>query len=248
MINNEVTSMQTVILAGGFGTRFFGITKSTPKPMIEVNGQPLIVHVMKVYVSQGYKEFIICTGYLSEVIREYFKKYCVKDIGEYSILNLPEIGEVKAAIIDTGLDSTTAKRLELVRKYLNETFFLTYADGISDIDLNELLKVHQAGGYTVTLTTVPIKDQFGSLILNENKVVSFQEKKQKHWINAGFMVCNQSIFRYLKSSEMLEVGTLPEIAEAGELGAYKHIGFWKCVDNIQDKLELEKHLEEKGKQ
>lgn len=240
--------MQVVIFAGGFGSRFLNMTQTVPKPLIMIHNQPLITYVIDIYASQGHRDFIICTGYLSEVISDYFSKLYLRDNAPYKVYDIPQIGEVNIIIEDTGLASSTAKRLEMVRGYLDNVFMMTYADGVSNVNLDEVLKLHEAGQYTVTLTSIPVKDQFGSLVLEENTVVSFQEKKQEHWINGGFMVCNSSIFECLEPSEMLEVGTLPKLAASGKLGAYKHLGFWKCVDNIQNKLELEDHLEKKGRE
>lgn len=240
--------MQVVIFAGGFGTRFLNMTQTVPKPLIMIHNQPLITYVMDVYVAQGHRDFIICTGYLSDAISDFFANFYLRDSAPYKVYDIPGMGEVNVIIEDTGMSSSTAKRLEMVRHYLSDVFLLTYADGVSNVKIDEVLKLHEAGQYTVTLTSISVKDQFGSLILNENTVVSFQEKKQEHWINGGFMVCSSSIFEYLDSSEMLEIGTLPKLAAEGKLGAYKHSGFWKCVDNIQNKLELEDYLEKKGRE
>ena len=238
--------MQVVLLAGGRGSRLLNLTEQIPKPMVEISKTPLIVHVMSIFTSRGYNTFLICTGYLSEVIVNYFSQYKHGIKGIYGIYLHPLLGEIKLAFSDGGESSTTAKRLFLLEKFLDDQFMLTYADGVGDVDLNEVIRRHLKNNCIATISAVKVTDPFGSLIIAGDKVTGFLEKKEEHWINGGFILCDKKIFQYIDTSKMLEEYTFPKLAIEGKLGVYKHKGFWQCVDNIHHKMELEKIIREKG--
>lgn len=238
--------MQVIILAGGRGSRFLNLTGQIPKPMVEISSTPLILHVMSIYTSRGYNTFLICTGYLSEVIINYFSQYRHGTMGIYGIYIHPLLGEVKLAFSDGGESSTTAKRLLLLEELLEDQFMLTYADGVADVDLNRVVRSHLNNNCVATITAVKVTDPFGSLVIEGNKVAGFLEKKAERWINGGFMLCDKDILKYIDTNKMLEEYTFPQLAREGKLGVYKHEGFWRCVDNIYHKLELEKIVKEKG--
>ena len=238
--------MQVIILAGGRGSRFLNLTDQIPKPMVKIAEMPLIVHVMSVYTSRGYNMFLICTGYLSKVIVNYFSQYRHGTEGIYGIYTHPLLGEIKLAFSDGGETCTTAKRLLLLKDILDDKFMLTYADGVADVDLNGVMCSHLKGNCIATISAVKVTDPFGSLVIRNDKVTGFLEKKEERWINGGFMLCDKMILQYIDTSKMLEEYTFPLLASEGILGVYKHEGFWKCVDNIHHKLELEKLIREKG--
>tara|TARA_B100000902_G_C27151860_1_gene834171 strand:- start:31 stop:729 length:699 start_codon:yes stop_codon:yes gene_type:complete len=221
--------MKVVILAGGKGTRISEYTKSIPKPMIKIKKYPLIFHVMKIYAKHGYKDFIIATGYKNKIIKRYFKK---------------KIRDWKIKIVFTGLNTMTGGRIKRLKNYLNgERFFLTYGDGVSSVDLKKLLKFHKKNKSTVTLTAVRPPARFGAIKIKGNKVNVFREKSalDEGWINGGFFVMEQEVFKYLKNDNTyLEREPLTQLGKKGKLFAFKHYGFWKCVDTKRDKVELEK--------
>jgi glucose-1-phosphate cytidylyltransferase len=244
--------MKVVILAGGLGTRLSEETGIRPKPMVEIGGKPIIWHIMKFYSSFGYNDFIICTGYKGYMIKEYFHHY-FQHIADVTINfrenrveyhNKPE--ELwNVSLVDTGLHNMTGSRIKQVRDYVgNERFMLTYGDGLSDVDLDKLLEFHIANGKLVTLTSVQPAGRFGALKLDDdNKILSFQEKLKGDgsWINGGFFVVEPGAFDYIGDGpdEVWERNPLESLARDGQLMAYRHHGFWKPMDTIRDKIELE---------
>lgn len=250
--------MKVVILAGGYGTRISEESVIKPKPMINIGNMPILLHIMKYYYSQGFNEFIICAGYKQEFIKQYFDNYLVNNCNiqfdftnsfKKTFLDDSNVEKWKISVIDTGINTQTAGRLLKIKKYLNndENFFFTYGDGLSDVNLNNLLKFHLKNKAICTLTSVSKQERFGTLTLNDEKITDFSEKKMNGgWINAGFMVLNKKIFDYLSSDlESFEFDILPKLVLSNSLYAFKHNGFWKCMDTLKDKNELEKIWEEK---
>ena len=228
--------MKVVILCGGSGSRIAQETKNMPKTMIKVGGKPLLLHIIEHYKKFGFEDFILACGYKFKVISNYLKK--------------KRIGNVKA--IYTGEKTLTGKRLFKLKKYLKneEDFMLTYGDGISNINLNHLLKFHLKTKKVGTVTAVNLPSTFGELIMSKNNVKRFNEKKinKKSWINGGFFVFNKKVFNFLSSVDsMLEDQLMNSLVKNKQLVAFKHKGFWKCVDNYKDKIELEKLLKKKRK-
>ncbi len=216
--------MKVVILAGGFGTRLSEYTDSIPKPMVPIGGKPMIEHIMGIYASYGHKEFYIALGYKGEVIKEHFKNF-KKDW--------------KINLIDTGADTYTGGRLKRLEEYLSkETFLLTYGDGLSNIDINELIKFHELHKKIITISAVRPPARFGSLSLKGSEVLKFKEKTQlgESWINGGFFVINPKFFNFLKGDEtVLESAPLEKMTDLKEIKAFKHEGFWQCMDHKLDK-------------
>lgn len=242
--------MKVVILAGGLGTRLSEETQIRPKPMVEIGGIPIIEHIMQRYALFGHKEFIILLGYKGNYIKNYFREklYCQGnisiDFGSKSEENWGgRQNDWKVHLIDTGEHSLTSSRVIQAQELLNdETFFLTYGDGLSDINFDKLLKHHKENDGVVTLSSVQPKGRFGNITFSENKVLNFREKSTENsgWINGGFFVCEKEVFDYLTPNTMLEDADLPNIAEKGKLVAYKHTGFWQCMDTLSDKNALER--------
>ena len=245
--------MKVVIFAGGLGTRLAEETDVRPKPMVEVGGKPMIWHIMKIYSHYGFNEFIICLGYKGYQIKEYFMNYFLhnSDITIDVAKNVMEVHgnhseNFKVTLVETGATTKTAGRLKKVQKYIgNEPFFLTYGDGVADIDISELLAFHKAHGKMATVTAVSLEARFGGMELEDNgNVAAFREKAkdESKWINAGFFVLNPEVFNLMdgEMGEMMwEDEPLEQMTMANELVAYKHFGFWKCMDALRDKLELE---------
>ena len=240
--------MKVVILAGGLGTRIMEQSKVKPKPMIEIGDMPILWHIMKGYSYFGYNDFIICAGYKQHIIKEWFYNYFVNtnDIqfdfsngkNEISILD-NKTESWKVSIIDTGYSTMTGGRLKRVEKYINnETFMLTYGDGVCDVDINDLVKFHQSHKKVATLTSVVQSQQKGVLDINMyGAVKSFREKNKNDGakINAGFMVLEPDIFKYLKDDKtVLEAEPLEQLAKKGELMSYNHTGFWQCMDSLKE--------------
>ncbi len=223
--------MKVVILAGGKGSRLSEYTKKIPKPMVKIKGIPIIVHIMKIYAKFGYKDFIIAAGFKSKIIKDYFKK---------------KIFDWKIEVIDTGLNSMTGGRVRRLKSVLkNEKFFLTYGDGIANINLKKLLKFHIRCKSTVTLTAVRPPARFGAIIIKGKKVSVFREKSvlDQGWINGGFFVVEPAIFKYLKNDQVvLENFPLTKLGKEKKLYAYKHKSLWYCMDTVRDKEILEKKL------
>ena len=246
--------MKVVILAGGLGTRISEESHLKPKPMIEIGGQPILWHIMKYYSGFGFHDFVICCGYKGHIIKEYFADYYLhrSDVTfDFSAENRMTVHANVAepwrvTLVDTGLNTQTGGRVKRVQKYLGEeTFLLTYGDGVSDVDLNALLKQHRSSGKTVTLTGIQPGGRFGVLDLDEEgtTVSGFREKAKEDggWINGGFMVMEPEVFPYLSANEgcVLERRPLETLAAEGKLGIYKHPGFWQCMDTQRDKGMLE---------
>lgn len=242
--------MQVVIFAGWLWTRLSEETSLRPKPMVEIGGKPILWHIMKIYASYGYTEFIVCLGYKGYMIKEWFANYFLHnsditiDIGENEIKVLNKNSEDwKVTLIDTGAETMTGGRLKRVSPYIEEdTFMLTYGDGVSDINIHELVKFHQEHGKLATLTSIQPAGKFGRLMLDWNKVVEFAEKKDNEsaWINGGFMVLNKKVIDYISGDEMpFEKDPLENIALDDELMTYKHHGFWYAMDTLQNKNTLE---------
>ena len=245
--------MKVVILAGGLGTRLMEETEARPKPMVEIGGKPILWHIMKMYEAYDFRDFIVCLGYKSQFIKEYFLNYYLYNsditvnLSENKVdVHLSKSESLNITLVDTGLITNTAGRIKRVEKYIDgDTFMLTYGDGVADIDLRLLLEFHYSHGKLATLTSVQIPGRFGNLITNDSGLVtSFVEKPVGDgvWINAGFFVLNKGVFDYLgddMDSIQWEKGPLIEISGEGQLVAYKHCGFWKCMDALRDRMELE---------
>lgn len=242
--------MKAVILAGGFGTRISEETHLRPKPMVEIGGMPIIWHIMKHYGQHGINDFVICLGYKGYLIKEFFSNYALHssnvtfDLASGKALthaNNPE--PWKITLVDTGDDSQTGRRLHRVSDYVaSEDFCLTYGDGVSNVDLSSLIRVHQMSDNSVTLTAIRPPSRYGAINLENDKVVQFSEKPKsgEEYINGGFFVVSPSALQYLSSeNQSWEADILPKIAEAGELGAYKHKGFWQSMDTLRDRNLLE---------
>ena len=244
--------MKVVILAGGFGTRLAEETRLVPKPMVEIGGKPILWHIMKSYSYYGFNEFVILTGYKSHVIKDYFVHYYQQysDITVDMLNNSVEIHKMQTepwnvTMLYTGQDTMTGSRVKKAQEYIgNNRFMLTYGDGVSDIDISELIKCHEKSGKILTLSAVKPTGRFGALEFDSgNKIASFQEKPQGDgaWINGGFMVCEPKVFDYIdekSNSVILERGPLEALAKEGQLNAYKHDGFWKPMDTLKDKNDL----------
>ena len=227
--------MKVVILAGGFGTRISEYTKTIPKPMIPINKVPILIHLINHYRKYNFNDFYIATGYKSNVIKNYFNKNKIKNC--------------KINLIDTGLNTMTGGRLKRLSKYLgNETFLMTYGDGLSNVNIKKLVKFHKQKKKLVTLTAVRPPARFGAIKITNNKVRYFKEKSSldEGWINGGFFVIEPKIFRYIKNDKTyLERSPLEKIASKGQLTAFKHDGFWQCMDTLRDKEILEKKIKDK---
>ena len=236
--------MKVVILAGGFGTRLSEYTDTIPKPMVPIGGKPIIEHIMRWYMSFGYCEFIICLGYKGSQIIDYFKNYHLRN----STIKINK-KNWNINLIDTGSDTMTGGRLKRLQKYLsNETFLLTYGDGISDININEKIKFHKKHKRTITISAVRPPARFGSLSLNGSIVTKFKEKQQlgESWINGGFFVINPNFFDYIDGDNtVLEKEPLEQVTKLKEIHAFKHEGFWQCMDHKLDKDLLDQMVKQK---
>ena len=245
--------MKVVILAGGYGTRISEESHLKPKPMVEIGDKPILWHIMKSYSAYGFNEFIICGGYKQQIIKEYFANYYLhqSDItfdftqGNQCLVNHSVAEPWKVTIVDTGLDTMTGGRVKRIRKYIDEDdFMLTYGDGVCDVNIDALVNFHKAHKKMVTVTAVNPGQRFGCLNINdEGSITSFREKNDSdgELINGGFMVLNKRVFDFLKDDKtVLEKEPLQKIAELGELMAYKHNGFWQCMDTLREKQYLEK--------
>lgn len=245
--------MKTVILAGGYGTRISEESHLRPKPMIEIGEKPILWHIMKYYASFGFNEFIVCCGYKGYMIKEYFADYYLhtSDVtfdftkGGYGHMEVHnnESEPWRVTLVNTGRDVQTGGRIKRIRKYVgDERFLLTYGDGVSNVDLNALLNLHNSNHHTVTLTGVQLAGRFGLLDINDHTVTAFREKdiEESGWINGGFMVCEPNVFEYIDGDETnFERISLPKIVAAGGLGVYKHFNFWQCMDTQRDRQKLE---------
>ena len=239
-------------MAGGLGTRISEESHLRPKPMIEIGDAPILWHIMKIYSHYGFHEFIICCGYKGYVIKEYFADYCLhrSDITfDFSCDSIEVHNNVaepwKVTVVDTGYETQTGGRIRRIRKYINdETFMVTYGDGVSNIDLPKLLRHHRSSDNIVTISAVQPEGRFGILNIDASggNVIGFREKPKEDggWINAGFMVMEPKIFDYLDDDMcVLERRPLESLSREGRLGVYKHQGFWQCMDTQRDKGMLE---------
>ncbi|MGN6478475.1 MAG: glucose-1-phosphate cytidylyltransferase [Flavipsychrobacter sp.] len=247
--------MKVVIFAGGRGTRISEESSMRPKPMIEIGGKPILWHIMKIYAAYGHTEFIICLGYKGWMIKEYFANYFLHnaDITVDLSRNSLEVHNnnsepFKVSLIDTGLDTMTAGRLKRILPYVgNETFMLTYGDGVCNVNLDELVKFHKEHGKICTMTAIQATSRFGVIKMEENGLIdSFEEKPEDSgtWINGGFFVVEPEIVKYLPENSddiMWERYPMDMLASDRQIAAYRHHNFWKCMDTLRDKEELE-HL------
>jgi len=242
--------MKVVILAGGLGTRISEESYLRPKPLIEIGNKPILWHIMKIYSSHGINEFIICCGYRGYMIKDYFANYYLYmsdvtfDIQNNQMnVHRNQVEQWKVTLIDTGLETMTGGRLKRVREYIKgETFCLTYGDGVSNVDITELLKFHKDHKKLATLTAVQPAGRFGALTIKDNIVEQFHEKPDGDggWINAGFFVLEPGIFDLIEGDETIwEESPMESLAKNSQLRAYKHRGFWKSMDTLQDKNTLE---------
>jgi glucose-1-phosphate cytidylyltransferase len=242
--------MKAVILAGGFGTRLSEESHLRPKPLIEVGGRPILWHIMKMYSAHGVHDFVICCGYKGYMIKEYFANYFLHmsdatfDIAGNSVEIHQNYAEPwRVTLVDTGLETMTGGRLLRVRKYVeNQRFCLTYGDGVGDVDIGELIRFHAAQRRIATVTAVQPMARFGSLEVDEDHVTGFMEKPRGdgRYINGGFFVLEPGVFAYLNSdSDVWEQAPLNALTGAGELAAYRHPGFWACMDTLRDKNYLD---------
>jgi len=232
--------MKVIILAGGLGTRLSEFTKTIPKPMVKIGRYPMIIHIMKHYLNYGFNNFIIAVGYKGYVFKRYFKNY--KKDGTFFDTKIFK-KKCKVSIIDTGKKTLTGGRLKKAAKHLNEneTFMLTYGDGVSNVNLKKLILFHNKQKKLITVTAVRPPARFGEIIIKKNKVLSFKEKPQvkEGWINGGYFVVNKKFLKYIKSdSTILEKEPLEKVVKQKQLCAFKHSGFWKCMDVKRDRDEL----------
>ncbi|MFN4087187.1 MAG: glucose-1-phosphate cytidylyltransferase [Spirosomataceae bacterium] len=243
--------MKVVLLAGGLGTRLSEETTLKPKPMVEIGGMPILWHIMKTYSAHGFNEFVICLGYKGYVIKEYFANYFLHksdvtiDLCYNQIVTHDTQAEPwKITLVDTGLNSMTGGRVKRIQKHIGDSpFLLTYGDGVGNINVKELVEFHQNSGKLCTVTAVQPSGRFGALnIENETNVTSFMEKPKGDgaWINGGFLVCQPEVFNYIKGDDTIfEKDPMEKLAADGQMVAFKHTGYWKPMDTLRDKQELE---------
>jgi glucose-1-phosphate cytidylyltransferase len=242
--------MKTVILAGGLGTRLAEETELRPKPMVEIGGRPILWHILKHYARHGMEEFVVALGYKGEVIKQFFRDYQTLN-GDMTIRLQDDAVERQIAqldnwtlhLVDTGVDTNTGGRLGRLQSRLgDEPFMLTYGDGVCNVDLQKLMAFHRRCGRIATVTAVRPPARFGGLIFDGDLVAEFTEKPQigEGWINGGYMVFEPDIFRYIAGDDTsLEMNALEHLAEDRQLAAYRHEGFWQCMDTLRDKRQLE---------
>lgn len=245
--------MKVVILAGGLGTRLSEETVVKPKPMVEIGGMPILWHIMKIYSSHGYNDFVVCLGYKGYVIKEFFANYFLHksdltiDLSDNSIKMHDNQAEPwKITLVDTGNESMTGGRVKRVQSHIgNKPFMLTYGDGVANVDIKALVEFHKDKGKLCTVTSVQPSGRFGALDIKEgNEVHSFLEKPKGDgsWINGGFFVCQPEVFNYIDGdSTIFEKEPMEKLASDGEMVAYQHEGFWKPMDTLRDKVELEEN-------
>jgi glucose-1-phosphate cytidylyltransferase len=242
--------MKAVILAGGLGSRLSEETLLKPKPMIEIGGKPILWHIMKIYSAYNINDFIICLGYRGYMIKEYFANYFLhtSDVTIDIKNNHVDIHQINAepwrvTLVDTGENTMTGGRVKRISRYVDDrTFCLTYGDGLSDINISDTVLFHKQNKFLATLTAVQPPGKFGALVLEKDKVKLFQEKPKgdSGWVNGGFFVFEPEVFDYIKDDKIiLEREPLEKLAESGNLGAYKHSGFWQPMDTLRDKNHLE---------
>lgn len=244
--------MKVVILAGGYGTRISEESHLKPKPMIEIGQRPILWHIMKIYSSYGFNDFVICLGYKGYYIKEYFAHYFLHESDvtfdfrndNENITHNHSAEPWRVTLVNTGIDTMTGGRVKRIQPYIgHEPFMLTYGDGVSDVNINELVDFHKLSGRMATVTSIQPDGRFGALdISDSNEVRGFQEKPRGDgsWINAGFFVCQPEVFDYINNdSTIFEKEPLENLAKDGELSAYKHNGFWQPMDTLRDKNHLE---------
>tara|TARA_B110000003_G_C16602564_1_gene516238 strand:+ start:150 stop:917 length:768 start_codon:yes stop_codon:yes gene_type:complete len=241
--------MKCLILAGGMGTRISEESHLKPKPMIEIGGYPILWHIMKIYASYGVKDFIICCGYKGFMIKEYFSNYFLHtsdvtfDMNKNSMeIHRKNLEPWKVTLINTGENTQTGGRIKRVQDYIDDTFCMTYGDGLSDVDINKLLKFHNDEGSMITVTATQPSGRFGTLDISGSKVKNFEEKPRTDgkWVSGGFFVCEPEIFDRIDGDEtILEKEPLEKLALEGNLSVYKHNGFWAAMDSLKDKNYLE---------
>ncbi len=249
--------MKVVLLAGGLGTRLSEETVSKPKPMVEIGGMPILWHIMKIYSAHGFNEFIVCLGYKGYMIKEYFANYFLHksdvtiDLSNNSMkIHDSQAEPWKITLVDTGDDSMTGGRIKRIQPHVNNsTFMLTYGDGVGDINIKELVEFHTNHGKYCTITSVQPSGRFGALDIDDNTLVnSFLEKPKGDgsWINGGYMVCEPSVFDFIKDgdSTVWEKDPMEQIAHTGQMCAYKHHGFWRPMDTLKDKHDLNQMWEQ----
>lgn len=251
--------MKVLILAGGLGSRISEETARKPKPMVEIGGNPILWHIMKIYSHYGFDDFIILCGYRAYMIKEYFANYyryrsdMTIDMTTDTVIHHKSYAEPwKVTMVDTGPETGTGGRIKRVQDYVkNEPFMLTYGDGVGDINISELLSFHKSHGKAITMTAVQPEARWGSLLIDENELVtSFLEKPSGdgQWINGGFFVCQPEVFDYIQGGDetFFEREPLELLAKDHQLLTYKHRGFWKPMDTLRDKMQLEEMID-KGK-
>jgi glucose-1-phosphate cytidylyltransferase len=241
--------MKVIILAGGLGTRLAEETEIRPKPMVEIGGRPILWHIMKHYCHYGHDEFLVALGYKGELIKRYFLDYALLtgslmiNLGSGQVQRQQgECENWKVHLVETGLLTNTGGRIKQMQSLLNDTFMLTYGDGVGSVDLDALLRFHRAHDKLVTMTAVRPPARFGGLVIQDNLVTTFIEKPQigEGWINGGFMVCEPKVFDYIEGDETsFEHDPLVKLAQEGQLAAYQHEGFWQCMDTLREKRLLE---------
>ncbi len=248
--------MKVLLLAGGLGSRLSEETILKPKPMVEIGGRPILWHIMKIYSHYGYNDFIVLCGYKGYLIKEYFANYyrhrsdLTVDMANNSISYHKNHAEPwKVTLIDTGLETMTGGRIKRVQEYVgNEPFMLTYGDGVCDVNITDLVNYHNQHGKLLTMTSVQPEGKFGALSIDENNnILSFKEKPQGDgsWINGGFFVCQPEVFNYITGGDgtFFEREPLENLAKDRQLVSYKHNGFWKPMDTLRDKTQLEEMIE-----
>ncbi len=230
--------VKTVILCGGRGTRLGEHGRAVPKALIEIGGQPILWHLLKIYLSHGLDDFVLCLGHLGDSIKEHF----LKSANDDGRIDLGDGDVCTIEFVDTGPDTNTGGRVKLIEKLIDtDTFCVTYGDGLADIDIGKLLEFHASHGKLATLTAVHPHSNFGIMKVDERNdaVVEFQEKPRlKEWINGGFFVFDRKVFDYIDDDVILEREPLEKLAATRELIAYKHLGFWKCMDTLKDNMEF----------
>ena len=248
--------MKTVLLAGGFGTRISEEAQYKPKPMVEIGGQPILWHIMKEYAFYGHNDFVICAGYKQHIIKEWFADYFLhnsditfdyRNARNEVFIHESHLEPWKVTVVDTGLHTMTGGRIKRIQKYIgDETFFMTYGDGVCDVNIHRLLAFHKEHGKTATLTAVMQDQSKGVLDIGGNNAVkSFREKNLSDGapINAGYMVLNPEIFNYIDGDQtVFERDSLERLAKEGQLMSYMHRGFWQCMDNVRERDMLEKMI------
>jgi len=242
--------MKVVILAGGLGTRLSEETIVKPKPMVEIGSEPILWHIMKIYSTQGFNDFIICAGYKQNIIKDYFISYLRNHVdievdlekNDIKILN-DHKENWKIKVIDTGLLTMTGGRIKRIEKYITEDeFMVTYGDGLSDVDLRKLLESHHNSGKVLTITAVQPRGRFGVLSIENDEVTDFTEKPpgDGSWVNGGFYVMNKAVFNYIEDDTTVWEGEpIRKLVQERKVNAYKHYGFWRAMDTMTDKRQLE---------